>query len=367
MDTKVRRLISLRSVLRQAVLSKHFIRICFVTAFMIRMGWILMLDVQPVSDFRWYYERGIDLAAGRGYSVGPTAYWPENLPAASLIPEDEYPLNGRPTAYWPIGYPAFLGLLFIVFGPSLLIAKTANVILYMGVLFFSYHIAKTLFVSELTGRLTLLILSFYPNHIAYNSLLASEILFLFLVLMGIVLLLGLKDRFWLAIALGVVFGLACLVKPQVILIPAIFFTTSLIATIRQKTALKHLIMFVIVHISLGITILPWVVRNYIVFNDFVFISNNGGINLLVGNNPYATGTYIFNEKIVAMLDDVRGEHERDVEARTIAINYMVKHPLEEIKLVPRKFWHLFRADREALSRNEQGISPTAGVMKVFFV
>ena len=367
-DSFARRLIiSLRTVSYEVVQHRYFIPACFVVAFMIRVGWVCLVDAQPVSDFRWYYERGIDFAAGRGYSVGPTAYWPDNLPPASLIPGDQYPINGRPTAYWPVGYPAFLGLLFIVFGPSLFAARIANVFLYMGVLFLSYYIARKLFASELTGRMTLLILSFYPNHIAYTSMLASEILLLFLLLLGITLLIVLHHRLWLAIGAGVVFGLACLVKPQVIFLPALFFAAYLVPNMRRKALSKNLTALVIVYISLGITILPWQIRNYKVFNDFVFISNNSGINSLVGNNPYATGAYVFNKKITAMLSDTRGEHERDVKARTIAVEYIVNHPLEVIELLPKKFWHLYNADREAISRNEEGLGPTQGNKRVFFL
>ena len=58
----------------------------------------------------------------------------------------------------------------------------------------------------------------------------------------------------------------------------------------------------IVYLALGLTLIPWLIRNYQLFDAFI-ISNNGGYNLLVGNNPRATGAYIFNKEIVAMLSD----------------------------------------------------------------
>jgi hypothetical protein len=119
---------------------------------------------------------GIDFAADRGYSVAADSFWPHNIP-----PRVGGTLENRsPTAYWPVGYPAFLGLLFTLFGSSLFMAQAGNVILYTGVLVFASYIGKTLFEAELVGRVTLLLLAFYPDHIAYSSLLASEVLFLFL-------------------------------------------------------------------------------------------------------------------------------------------------------------------------------------------
>jgi 4-amino-4-deoxy-L-arabinose transferase-like glycosyltransferase len=355
-----------RSALNKIVPHKYFIPICLIIAFVVRIGWIYFVDAQPVSDFRWYYERGIDFAAGRGYSVGPEAYWPENIPPRVLLSSGETQNGRHPTAYWPVGYPALLGFLFAVFGPSLFIAKIANVILYLGILSFSYYIAKRLFASELVGRVTLLILSFYPDHIAYSSLLSSEILFLFLLLLGITLLIGPRYRLWLAFASGVVFGLACLVKPQIIFVPALFFIVSLIVHIKQKAVREYLARIVVVHVALGITILPWLIRNYNVFNTFVFISTNGGYNLLVGNNPHATGAYVFNDQIVSMLNDASTEPARDKKAQEAAIDYIVAHPLETIKLWPRKFWYLYGRDTKGVYWNEEGIRSTTGeVGKVF--
>jgi hypothetical protein len=100
-----------RSRLSEIMGARYFVPLCLVAAFVVRVCWIRCVDAAPVSDFGWYYERGIDLSAGKGYSV-----------------------DGIPTAYWPVGYPAFLGLLLRVFGTSLLVPKAANVIVSMGVL-----------------------------------------------------------------------------------------------------------------------------------------------------------------------------------------------------------------------------------------
>lgn len=339
---------------------KYFLPICLIAALAVRLAWIYFVAAQPVSDFRWYYERGLDLVAGQGYSVGPDSYWPENLPPAVLVSAGEDPAARRLTAYWPVGYPAFLGLLFWLFGPSLLIAKLANVILSLGILFFSYYLAKSLFASELTGRITLLILSFYPDQIAYSSLLASEILFLFLLLLGVSLLLAPRHKLWLAVAAGASFGLACLIKPQAILVPAMFFAVSLLTTMSRKTVREYLVLLVVVHVALGITLLPWLIRNYRVFNNFVFISNNGGYNLLVGNNPDATGAYVFNQHLVSLLSDTQGEDDRDRKAFTLAKVYIMSHPLATIELWPRKLWYLYGRDTVGIYWNQEGMKSTIG-------
>jgi 4-amino-4-deoxy-L-arabinose transferase-like glycosyltransferase len=105
----------------------------------------LLGECSQVSDFVWYYERAVDVANGRGYAV-----------------------DGIPTAYWPVGYPGFLSLIFRTFGPSVFIAKLANVLLYSGIVILSYQISRRIFHSETAARITVLLLSFSPNHIAFH-------------------------------------------------------------------------------------------------------------------------------------------------------------------------------------------------------
>src|SRR5437899_2735449 len=133
--------------LQSPLQSRYFPAACLGAAFLVRLAWALLVDPKPVSDFDWYFAKGIDISHGLGYQE-----------------------HGAPTAFWPVGYPAFLGAIFALFGRSLLIAKIANALLYTGVLALSYWLAGRLFRSTLTAKLALLILAFYPNHIAYTSL-----------------------------------------------------------------------------------------------------------------------------------------------------------------------------------------------------
>lgn len=343
----------------QVIEHPYFLPLCLSLALGIRLGWIFFLGVEPVSDFRWYFERGLDFAAGHGYSVAADSFWPENIPPRSLEPVAISGDGRSLTAYWPVGYPVFLGLLFRLFGPSLLIAKVANVIFAIWILFFAYYIAKTLFGSELCGRVTLLILAFYPDHILYTSLLASEILFLFLFLLGITLLITPGPKIGLAFIAGIIFGLACLVKPQVILVPAILFAVSWASHARQKKLTEYGTAFIAAYLALGLTILPWLIRNYQVFNHVVFISTNGGYNLLVGNHPAATGAYNFSDALAFKLSDAQNEYQRDRKAFQLAVNYMVAHPVETIQRWPKKLWYLYGRDTKGLAWNMEGLKGDA--------
>jgi 4-amino-4-deoxy-L-arabinose transferase-like glycosyltransferase len=307
---------------------KHFVFFCLGASIFVRLLWVAFVFSYPVSDFEWYYLRGWDMAIGNGYAI-----------------------NGVPTAYWPVGYPAFLSLIFRVFGFNLVFVKLANVFLYTGILYLSYVITRRLFSSELTARMAMLLLAFFPNHIAYSSLVSTETLFLFLFLLGAAALLLGSGKFRVAVPAGMVFGLACLVKPQTLFIPLLII---LVYYSRRVDTRRLFTMLLTVYLVLGAVLLPWIIRNYYVFNTLIFISNNGGVTLFIGNNPYANGTYMhFSDELAGLLDlgPDDDEHDVDVKARKYAIKYMIDHPVKTLKLCVVKLIYLYREDVDGVNWN----------------
>jgi len=284
-----------------------------------------------VSDFDIYFKEGIEISLGHGYQA-----------------------RGAPTAFWPVGYPAFLGALFTVFGRSLFVAKLANVLLYIGIIALSFRVATVLFRGSLAPKLTLLILSFYPNHIAYTSLVASEILFLFLVLLGAALLLTANPRLTRIVLSGAVFGLTTLVRPQALFLPLVFVLLAPGPDRTGKPALGKLASLAILYASLLLVVLPWTSRNYRVFGHYVLVSTNGGGNLLIGNNDLANGAYDSRPEFPSILGG-GDEYEQDVRARKFAITYVRTHPLSVLKRLPRKLWYFYAGDVEGIRWNVDGL------------
>jgi hypothetical protein len=311
---------------RSFLLAAGFLPICLLAALAVRLGWVMAVESRPIDDFSWYYDRAVDLAAGRGLTV-----------------------NGVPTAYWPVGYPLLLAGLFLLTGPSLLAAKILNVALSLGILWFSYRISKRLFASEAAGRMALLLLAFHPNQIAYTSLTASETPFVFLMLLGCLILVRKGRRLGDDVLAGVVFGLGCLTKPTMLFVPAVFFGLSLLSRFRWASVASCLVVYG----AMGFVILPWSVRNHGVFDRPVFIVTSGGINLLIGNNPAANGAYgrvdAVSERLVEAEKD---EGAREIVARTIAVRYIREHPWRTLSLIPSRLWALYSKDVEGFYWNE---------------
>lgn len=335
--------------LTRVLSNRHFGLLCLAVALVLRAIWIAVFDVQPVSDTGWFVARGLDMAAGRGYTVL----------------EGSFPLGGEqpdpsttklvPTAFWPVGYPAFLALLALATGGSerwlVVAAQVANIVLYLGVIGLSYWCSKVLFASELAARVTTFILATYPNHVAYTALLSSEIFFLFLFMMGATLFIwgALRNHHIVLAGAGFVFGLAILTKPQVLLLPLL-----LLLILRWRRWRDVLTGGAVFYCAAVLVVLPWTVRNYLAFGELVFVSTNGGINLLIGNNPDATGSYMWPRAFDGLIVMTFSELERDKGARDLAVDYVIKHPVQTALLWPRKVFLLYLNDYEGISWSRVG-------------
>jgi len=321
-----------RARLLDALGSPAFVPLVLALAVALRLAWVAVLPVQPVSDCRWYFDRALGLAGGHGYAVGD-----------------------RPTAFYPVGYPAVLAGLFTLLGPSLAVAKLANVGFQLGILLLSYRLAVLLFGSVAVGRITLAALAVYPNHLSYTALTCSESASLFVLLAGIALMSVAVLSWPRACLAGATFALATVMKPQVVLLPVLLG----VALIRRMPGggprRRYVAGLVLLYLVLAAALAPWIGRNYRVFDAFVFISTNGGVNLLVGNHAKATGMYSLPEELPALSGRARNEHEKDIEARRLALRFMLERPADTVRLWPWKLYHLYGRDGDGLAWSLLGI------------
>ena len=304
----------------------HFTTFCF-TAFVFSR--LLVVFVPAVSsdfsDAGWYLNRALSIARGDGYSE-----------------------RGLPTAYWPIGYPGFLGALFAVFGASQRVGQLANVALGAGSFLLMLELVRYLFRDERVARLAALLFTLYPNQLAYTPFLLTEIYFTFLVLLGSALFL-LSRSVWPIIASGVVFGVATLTKPQVILLPLAWGVLGMWSHRLERSVKPELLKVALVYALIAVTIIPWTLRNISVFGVLVPISTNGGFTLATGNNSSARGDYTVDPSVVARINfSVRDQVAADQRARELAVQWIREHPREFLTLVPLKVWRLWAPDGEGV-------------------
>ena len=317
----------LRESIIRVVNHRHFVLWCLVLSAVLRLLWISIVRVDQIYDWQWYYGRAASVAAGQGFQE-----------------------RGIPTAYWPAGYPLFLSAVFRLVGSHVLVGKLLNIGEWLGASFCTYKFVQKVFGLELAARLALFLMSFHPNSIAWTSFLTADMFLGFLIILGSALFVYAEGR-WTYLALdGLVWGLAVLTKPQCFAIPAILILVFL----REKKKSMFATALVL-YLLMAASVVPWMMRNKRVLGKPV-LADNGGIVLLIGNNPNATGRNFWDERVYPFLGDLGVDEKhlhddkevaRDARARQVAINYIEHHPVRVVELWPKKFIALYLSDVEA--------------------
>jgi len=190
-------------------------------------------------------------------------------------------------------------------------------------------------VAVLTG----LGLAFYPHLIYFGAWLIAEALYLALLALALLVAVKLQKRpaprnF---VLLGALLGLGALAKPAALLLVPLFVLWTWLAPpvrpLRQRLARG--LLFVLV---CGLVIAPWTVRNYLVFQDFVPISTNGGYTFYGANNADAFGGHREGFPLpIAGLTQPQAEREY----YRLGIEWITHHPAGFARLVARKLARLF--------------------------
>jgi 4-amino-4-deoxy-L-arabinose transferase-like glycosyltransferase len=295
------------------------IYLILVGALLLRLGWTIFTPALPTSDFATYNSLARRVVAGLGY------------PDSFRVP----------------GYPFFLATFYAIFGDHLLVVKLINVVLGALTCLFTYIIARKTF-NDRVALLAALIVALFPSLILYAGLVASENLFICLLLASATLFLfsfeRLKCRWFLLVASGFFLGLATLVRPLSLFLPGSWMLFLLWKRVSTK---ETILVTLAVSIAALATLTPWLIRNYTRAGRFVGLSTNGGITFMMGFNDRANGHYV-GEVRVEFEQEARelglDEFESNDLAYKRALRFIREKPLRAIALVPFKWAHLFRDD-----------------------
>jgi len=274
------------------------------------VAWVVKVPVQPVSDGYVYNLLARSLANGIGYC------W--------------YP--GHPTAYWPVGTSFVYSLLYRVFGQSFTPIVAFNVALSLGTIWLTMLLGERWFnrkVAIVAGY----IYACWPVQIEFTTVLASELIFNFLLLALLVAWESPPLNRWAkAVFIGILAAAACYVRPVGMLLPAVLYALTISRERRYKlpvagAAVAFAVMF--------LAIAPWSVRNTRTFGHFELVSTNGGPNLWMGNNPDGTGgTVDIPDNSLKM-----PEAERDIYLGHLAKCYILAHPERfAVRTLKKAFW-----------------------------
>jgi 4-amino-4-deoxy-L-arabinose transferase-like glycosyltransferase len=260
------------------------------------------------------------------------------------------PFTHFPTAQWPPGYSFFLAGIYYLFGPTLVGARLANVVLGAATVALVYLLALRLF-SKRTAVAAGLVMAFFPGQIFFVSLVWSEVVFTFgfvLALLCIVMVLQAPDsqRRWWLLAAGLLSGAGALVRGQGLFLPIIAFIAWGALGREWMRSLKWTAATVAV---MALVLLPWSVRNYVVLDSPVLVSSSFGGNFYVGHNKDGRQGV---KHIMAEYGPLTKDPEAEVAVGNAGLreglDFLVTHPLDEVRMTGEKIRKLYRDDYIAL-------------------
>jgi hypothetical protein len=114
----------------------------------------------------------------------------------------------------------------------------------------------------------------------------------------------------------------------------------------------------VLYLATVILHLPWIMRNYQEFGGFVFVSTNGGFNLLIGNHPDISKWWPDDstiQRVTAKASSAQNELARDRILFNEALEHIVRNPFLLLARIPKKFLYLYRSDVEGFTMNMWGL------------
>jgi hypothetical protein len=300
--------------------------------------------IERKSDLFLYLLVALLLILGSAYAVylgNSVRFYPDECHysdlAQYLVATGMYTLDGeQPTAYRPPGYPVFLAAM-VFLGGKVVYFRFLNFLALAVVVFCVYKILKEQSTPLAASLGALLVigypLAFYTAGALYPQTLAAA---LFLLTLYFFTRRAMKN--WDYFLSGLFLSCLILTVPTFTFVLVVFAVWLILAP--PNRSLKG---WVIVLIPVVLLIGGWTVRNYLVFDTFVFVSTNAGENLLVGNSENTTPNAGRTVDITRYRAEAEllGEVERDQYYRTKALEYMLGHKAHTVRLYFLKVLNYF--------------------------
>jgi 4-amino-4-deoxy-L-arabinose transferase-like glycosyltransferase len=281
------------------------------------------------SDAAEYDSYAWNLAQGHGYRG---------------ISPDVRGLDGQlldhPTAYRAPGTSVFWAGLYRLFGHRYDVIRIAQCILGALTILLIYEIGRHSF-DESVALLAAAIFALWPTALLYSAELGSEALYAFLFCWFVLAALKFGSQpSWLnATAAGLLLGLAMLTRANGVLMVLLVIPW---AFWQFRGTPRLLVRGLAVSLIATAALIPWTVRNFLVFHAFMPFETGGGdvalgsYNRVVANDPLYYGYWVFptselpeyREQIIAPNNEV----VRDRVELQLTLEWLRDHP--------GKLWYL---------------------------
>ncbi len=266
-------------------------------AILLRVGVALYLgggiDAPPLlTDQRSYDALGVRLSTGHGFSFDKPWY-PFYLP------------GGSPTAHWSYLYSLFIAVVYAIFGPQVLVARLVQGILG-GILLplAVYQLTRRVLDSPASGSLVRAlrerglntaalplvaagIAAVYFYFVLYAATLMTETLFITALLWALDRAMALADMPTIknGLAFGVGLAAATLLRQSVLPATFVIVLWLLWTAWRARQLRRALGAIAVSGAVLVAAIVPFTMRNYRVFGEFLLLNSNAGYAMYSAQHP----------------------------------------------------------------------------------
>jgi 4-amino-4-deoxy-L-arabinose transferase-like glycosyltransferase len=283
---------------------KQWLVLILLVAILVRLPIAFYLGDQVtvlpgIHDQLSYDALARSLLAGQGYSF--TKNW--------------YPFTppNTPTAHWSFLYPLYLAGIYTLTGYHPLAARLFQGIVGGALICFLVYLIGRRIVDEKVGLVGAALAAAYGYFIYYSAALMTETFFIVFVLFSLYLSLELKEKptlgRWILLGLGL--GMASLLR-QTLLLFVPFLLLWLFWELKKKDIRWWYFTIPVVVITL--LIIPWTIRNYLVYHHFLLLNSNAGYALYTSNNPEMAASWS-NDTVMQMEvpEELTGQNEAELD------------------------------------------------------
>jgi 4-amino-4-deoxy-L-arabinose transferase-like glycosyltransferase/TolA-binding protein len=275
---------------------KFWLIVIFTVSVILRIAYFLdnrahnPFFFEPVNDAKVYYD------------------WAKGLADGTWVQDKPYYMS-------PL-YPYLLSAIFRIFGDSIIAVIIIQHIAGLISLYLVYLIARKVF-GETPAIIALFLAAFHAPLVFNESkiLLTTFTVLLYLLVIHLLLMqCREKPGLILSLAIGLIFGLAVVQRPNILLFAPLVVIWFFIL---HKKHLKSVIaMAALFTLGVVIPIIPVTAHNYKTCGEFVLLTTNTGVNFYYGANRDAAPTFTRREMIS---DSIINEEEKAREKAEAAL------------------------------------------------
>jgi len=239
----------------------------------------------------------------------------------------------------PPFYPYFLSFIFLVSRKSYADVYYAQSLI-TAISCASFFLAANKLFGYIRGIFAGIICAVLPFFLIFTKQILTEAIYpALLIFLICILILYEKNTICKFILIGLMLGVITLTRREAVL-PAALIISGFMFILGKISFRQKAINFGIAIAIAGITVSPWIIRNWVVFGK-PLMSSSAGVNFMVGNNPASDGSYAqppaeWGRQLIGL-----GELERDKVAWNLSSSWIKENPARFFSRIPQKLKYLW--------------------------